>query len=208
MITKEGYVIAIESKNKAKITSEDVEKSYSDLKILAKQYGNKLIGYVFISHRTQNIPKKGNMHFERVNNLPLVWYGVEDSSIIEKGLYVIVKMLMCEKSSTTEKDDNKSLEWTFATIKGSMAMIMENTTLCNKLYDSINAMNNNLNKVVANNQQIYNELLRCLGEQPTTPIIHVSSSNQFMCNTCGKIFKRKCDLTNHNKLSCNTMVAR
>jgi hypothetical protein len=204
LITKEGYVIAIESKNKAKITSEDVEKSYSDLKILAKQYGSKLIGYVFISHRTQNIPKKGNMHFERVDNLPLVWYGVEDSNILEKGLYVIVKMLMCEKSSTTDKDDNKSLEWTFATIKGSINMLMENTTLCSKVHDSINAMNSNLNKIVANNQQVYNELLRCLGEEPTTPVINPSTSGQFVCNTCGKVFKRKCDWTNHKKVSCKT----
>jgi hypothetical protein len=208
LVTRDGFVIVIESKNKSVITNQDVEKSYSDINVLTKQFGNKLIGYIFVSHRTPNIPKKGNMYFERHDNLPVVWYGMEDtaySTLLEQGLFIIVKLLMCDKCSSNEvaekADDN--LEKMFSTVKGALTVIGENIATCAKLQDNINGISMTINTMAHSNQQLYENITQTLGiEMPSVSLSPSTSKkcvSNYVCMQCKTTFKRKCDLTNHMK---------
>jgi hypothetical protein len=208
LVTKDGYVIVIESKNKSVITNQDVEKSYSDINVITKQFGNKLIGYVFVSHRTPNIPKKGNMYFERHDNLPIVWYGLEDTAslnFLERGLFIIIRLLMCEKCCSNEENDNTNdnLETMFVTVKNALTMIGENIATCAKLQENINGLSMTINTMAHNNQRMYENITQTLGID--APLLALTSSsskkgmNSYVCMQCKTSFKRKCDLTNHMK---------
>jgi hypothetical protein len=71
------WLVAIEVKNKSVITSGDVEKSMRDVTDLAERFGVRLAGYVFVSLRTRNIPRKGGTYLERVGGVPVLWFGCE-----------------------------------------------------------------------------------------------------------------------------------
>lgn len=72
-----AHIVAVEVKNKATVTSGDVDKSVRDVGELADRLGGRLVGYVFVSLRSRNIPRKGALAVERVSGVPVMWYGAE-----------------------------------------------------------------------------------------------------------------------------------
>ena len=75
-INKTDQIIRIESKNKATIMLQDVDKSVRDIEHLSTKYGSSFIGYIFFSLETPNIPQKG-INFEIINDRPVIWYGTK-----------------------------------------------------------------------------------------------------------------------------------
>jgi hypothetical protein len=203
LVTKEGLVVAIESKNKTVITNQDIEKSYNDISVLSKQYGSKLIGYVFISHRTPNIPKKGNLFFERREHLPVVWYGNNDVDMLERGLFVIIKFLLCDKACMTEsvKEHDTMQQRLFDAIKSALTVIGNNVMVCQKLQENINTLALNITDMKTNNQKVYEAVMQSIdAEIPVTLSMMTTTANgKYACVQCKQSFKRKCDLTNHIK---------
>ncbi len=70
-------VVAVEVKNKAVVTLGDVEKSARDIVELSERMGPRLVGYVFASVRTRNVPRKGALRMDRVAGVPVLWFGGE-----------------------------------------------------------------------------------------------------------------------------------
>jgi hypothetical protein len=72
----DNRIVAIECKNKNRITYSDVSKSIRDIHFLKEKYGDNFIGYIFLSLRTSNIPKKG-VSMEVICNTPVIWFGAD-----------------------------------------------------------------------------------------------------------------------------------
>ncbi|GAX84480.1 hypothetical protein CEUSTIGMA_g11900.t1 [Chlamydomonas eustigma] len=70
-------LLAVEVKNKATIVSTDVSKAMRDLEMLEERHGPKLVGYLFVSVRSRNIPNKGALKLELVRGVPVLWIGLD-----------------------------------------------------------------------------------------------------------------------------------
>lgn len=214
VITKEGGIIAIESKNKASISNLDVSKSYTDIQLLKEAYGDKFIGYMFISHRTRNIPKKGHLHFEVEpdHGVPIIWYGVGEDENIEPGLVMLLKVLLCacrdQSKSKISEEKAADIETIMSVIRSKLESINDNIKLCGSLQENINVMMSNVSQLMNNNKKIYNDFVLELGIRAGTLQRGdgsldkgglVDNKNSLSCSICHKVFKRKCDLNNHVK---------
>ena len=86
----DGEFVAIECKNKATITAADVAKSIKDILHLKKTTPNlKFVGYLFVSLKTKNIPKKGEMLFESIADVPVIWLAID----VEKSIPRFINLL-------------------------------------------------------------------------------------------------------------------
>lgn len=83
MVDAEGGVLAVEVKNKAVVTAGDVDKSMRDVRELLERLGGRLVGYLFVSLRTRNIPRKGALALEAVHGVPVMWYGLDGGVLLE-----------------------------------------------------------------------------------------------------------------------------
>jgi hypothetical protein len=121
-----GDLIAVEVKNKAAVTVGDVEKSTRDVHALLERFGGKLIGYVFVSLRTRNIPHKGGLSIESVQGVPVLWYGAdahEDASIL------------LDASNAADLGRSARL---LADVGRCMRRVSDDTTSSNALFDRLN----------------------------------------------------------------------
>jgi hypothetical protein len=209
VILPHGGIIAIESKNKANITNQDVCKSLTDIHTLNEMHGDKFQGYLFVSHRTRNIPKKGGLYYEvSPEGIPIIWYGVSEGDNIEPGLIMLMKVLLCVCSSNVlNKDEHMETDINLImnVVKAKMEIVAENVKLCSSIQENVNAMLHNVNTLKMNNQKIYDDLLYELGikegslQRSTGGILEHVKGDGLTCNICNKVFKRKCDLKNHLK---------
>lgn len=74
-----GEVLAVEVKNKGVVTAGDVEKSLRDVRELQERLGARLVGYLFVSVRSRNIPRKGGLALEAAHGVPVLWYGMDEA---------------------------------------------------------------------------------------------------------------------------------
>lgn len=104
--------IAFESKYKSIITKGDVDKFYNDVENL----GESVIGGVFVSFLSKNIPNKGSINFEITtqNKKPLMYLAYEDEH--EFNMYftqnVVMFVKLCEayaKDTKTTLDINNTI---------------------------------------------------------------------------------------------------
>ena len=94
IINLDGTFIAIECKNKHTISALDVSKSTKDILHLKKtSMEKKFAAYLFISLKTKNIPKKGDLLFECIENIPVLWFACDQKDAVENILPQLVKLL-------------------------------------------------------------------------------------------------------------------
>lgn len=96
-----GNFIVIESKYKESgVSKVDITKFESDVKTIKSLYELNFCGAVFVSMRNKNIPTKGDICFEVIEQRPVCYLGFEDASEFEKmfvaQMQVFVKLASCE----------------------------------------------------------------------------------------------------------------
>jgi hypothetical protein len=178
LIDKDNNIIAIECKNKSIITLQDVEKSLLDIKILKEQFGDKFIGYMFISIRSNNIPKKGDLFYEVIESRPVIWYAA--NTVIDTDITNIIKLLISHKNI---ESSNIDINNTISKMNSYLKKLSENKKAIENIKTGI------LN-VQKNNDWIYQDIIDYIGV--------TSKEECFKCIDCNLIFKRKNELTKHN----------
>jgi len=165
MIDENGRVLAIEIKNKATITRDDVVKFEGDILNISNQMiGKKLVGGVFVSLRSINIPTKGELRLEYKEEVPLLYMGInEDSEMCMLSKYV--KMLW---TMHREDGEDRSISEYIECCNNQMSRIENHrkqnkrmSKLISEMYreleeneKSINEMSNELEKLLNKNVPI------------------------------------------------------
>jgi hypothetical protein len=194
-----GDIIAVECKNKTQITFQDVDKSMRDISYLESKYGEKFIGYVFISLRSINIPKKGNCHLEIINDrIPVYWYGQQENTQYTAGYVDYCKAILAISkyiSNLRAKFLNSDVE---------------RTNYKKSLDDMINVFRTTLEKLNANQkaiatiiqsaksvQECNNQTLQLLNDHIVAHNLNITNHSEFVCPHCGRVFNRKASLSRH-----------
>lgn len=205
VISNTGSCFVLESKNKSTISIQDVEKSYADIQLLASHYGDKLKGYIFVSHRTRSIPRKGHLHIERKDNIYIAWIGVNENETCLDVYIVTILKLFTSLENVCILDETKNFDILVNTLQEKLSMLVDNIKICTVLQENMNSMAHSLNAMQNNNKELYDSILHVSGLTPETLTNrrHVCKSDKgvtkrsFQCSQCDAIFKRKCDLTQH-----------
>lgn len=110
-----GRVVAVEVKNKERITLQDLEKSARDVRELRERLGaGRLVAYVFVSIRTRNIPHKGPLAMETRDDVPMLFYGASDAEELRQAAGELAKLVrisavlgagLHEKASDSERHE-------------------------------------------------------------------------------------------------------
>jgi alkylated DNA nucleotide flippase Atl1 len=220
--SEEGTFIAIESKNKANITIQDVEKSMRDIDYLKQKYGSRFAGYVFVSLRTPSIPKKGTS-FEVVHDsIPVAWIGCDPSNesmiydLICEVLPTIVKVIHCVakvlgKLAVTSDESDQEVrafrEEVCMFVHNALVRVESNVKVLASLQNSVktlldtnNALITDIQRfVTAHNISPKNHCGKVSDSLNKTPDQGGKFAATLLCEGCGVSFKRKCDFSRHAK---------
>jgi hypothetical protein len=184
LVDKDGYIIVIESKNKAIITALDISKSINDIKNIKNKFGDKFIGYLFTSIRSNNIPKKGDLYFEMIDDIPTIWYGTNKTTLmLEHDLIRLIKLLFMHRSYQINTDTTSSH------INEYMRKITEIKKQMDQMNHSITSLKTNLQSMQSVIEWLYNDMVQLVGNQVA----------QYICPQCNVVYKRKGDLERHIK---------
>jgi C1A family cysteine protease len=205
VITDTGSCFVFESKNKSAISVQDVEKSYADIQLLASHYGDRLKGYIFVSHRTRSIPRKGHLHIERKDNIYIAWIGVNENETCLDVYVVTILKLFASLGNVCILDESKNFDTLTNTLKEKLGMLVDNMKICTTLQENINTMAHSLNSMQNNNKELYDSILHVSGLTPEKltncrPMCKGDkgvTKRSLQCSHCDATFKRKCDLTQH-----------
>jgi len=197
-----GEFLAIECKNKSQITVQDDDKSLRDIAYMREKYGKMFIGYVFISLRSTNIPKKGSGCFELINDeIPVYWYGQKeyddnDNHVIEYCKAVMtfatsLKALRCKflDSDNTIDTFHKKLSEVYNLFKLCLERLNQNQKTIANLVNNAKQLqeNNNMALQLLNDYIVANNL-------PSTSV----ATGKYQCPHCDRSFVRKADFTKHS----------
>lgn len=201
LINKYGDIIAIECKNKAIITPQDVEKSLIDIKALKEKYQDKFQGYLFVSIRSKNIPKKGDLHYEIVESRPVIWYGMDSCDVCTANsadsigsactteLIHLIKVISAHKINTdTEVDQDIITD----KLKSYIKKLSDNKKAVLLVHNNMESLKSNISIIQNNIDWIYQDIFNYLG---TTEI--AENTQEHNCDKCNMSFKRKNELTRH-----------
>jgi hypothetical protein len=179
LVDKEGLTVAIECKNKEIISTTDVTKSIGDIAHIKKSA--KLVGYFFISLRSNNIPKKGDILYEVIDDIPVIWYGCSSlDEIAEQDIVKMIRLLFMHYEFKPCQDEfAKSINDYMSRIKLMQKNIQNALTNLNDMKSNIT----NLKKLL---DFMYDDLTKYL--------THKETHN---CNQCDAIYRRKGDLLRH-----------
>ncbi len=224
LFRNDGSFVAIECKNKVEITIGDVTKSSRDITVLKEKYGTSFVGYVFLSLKTPNIPKKG-MAFEFIEGIPVIWYGLTEgccSGEIDNpqaraeviNIVRIAWMLVSFVRSTVGRlDYQDQIMAVTSMLQKLFVMIQSNKACLTKVMDQISSLQHQLQTVQDNNNSVFLLIqdfikshdisLNLTGgqQQPTQrpKKINKVGCTELKCIKCGKEgFARKCDLSRHS----------
>lgn len=185
LVDRDGSIIAIESKNKAVVSAQDVNKSMNDIKTLKTRYGEKFVGYMFVSIQSNNIPKKGDLCFEMVEGVPVIWYGSQDSTIFEIDMVKLVRLLYMHKAYHVDVNDMSNH------INEYLKKISETKKAIDSLNSSMTCMKNNIISLQGSLEWMYTDMLEVTG---------TTSLHMHICPHCQQKYKRKGDMERHISL--------
>lgn len=185
LVDQAGRVLVIECKNKASVTAQDVNKSMNDIKNIKQKLGEKFVGYMFVSIRSQNIPKKGDLLYEVIEGVPCVWYGTsqEFSNDVCKLVRLIYMLNACQVATCNDFPDK---------VNTYLRKIQEIKKNIDSLHNSINAMKTNINSLQSALDWMFDDMSSALGISEPTQLCHV-------CPQCQAKYKRRGDLERHIK---------
>lgn len=210
VVKSNGEFIAIECKNKIQITAQDVDKSMRDISHLKSKYGQQFMGYVFISLRSVNIPKKGCGYLEIVNDeTPVYWYGQSEFNEYQSGfidyckatwtIAYYVRNLRLKFSCVDNEvaGFRRNLQEMVAVFRSTLERLSTNQKLIATMLQNVKHVQDNNNVAM----QILNDHLAINGSidiGTTTP--HQATH---VCPKCTKSFATKSSLTRHSsKCTC------
>jgi len=178
LIDRNGFMIAIESKNKATISTQDVTKSIKDITNLKTKFQDKFVGYIFVSLRSQNIPKKGDIYYEIIENIPIIWYGTQaNSQLFEHDIINLIKLLYMHPR-TSSSNENIYISYLNEHIKN-----------INNVRKTIEVLKTNITSLKTTIDNMYEDLQNLVSKEQVV----LSHS----CPYCDAIYKRKGDLQRH-----------
>lgn len=195
---KNNSLVAIECKNKSTISTTDVTKSLQDIKHLKAKFPNSFTGYFFVSMRSSNIPKKGDIFYEFIDDIPVIWYGCNNPNNFEQDVVNFIKLLYCHKVRLPQKEEAIILA-----INEHIKKVSEVKKQIDVVVNNIQVMQNSMVTIKTTIDWLFQEMYKLLGEPMTT--------NTHMCPHCNIEYKRKGDLQKHinskhaNLLNSDTM---
>lgn len=184
IVDEMGYTVVIESKNKATVTAQDVAKSTNDIKHVSAKIGDRFVGYLFVSLRSGNIPRKGELCYELIEGKPCIWYGCSNRNMLEDDIAKLVTLLWQHRSwhSDVKKDE------VTPKINSYMLKVSELKKSIESLNGSLASMKTQVVSMQGTVSWIYDDMCDLVGRVPTT--LHA-------CCHCGATYKRKGDLDRH-----------
>jgi hypothetical protein len=174
----ENDTIIFESKYKNSITKGDVDKFYYD--VSQQPADRQLIGAVFISLTTQNIPTKGNLFLEfHQNTTPLLFVGFKTPEEFTVNFPSIIDLFMklCKyqsllnkqtQSSSTLSDESNKMKFQQLTteIESTLSIISSNRSRINDLRKIASDLEDTNKQVITN----LNNMSTIIDPHHTTPI--------------------------------------
>lgn len=204
VVKPNGDFIAVECKNKTQITVQDVEKSIRDISHLKNKYGSRFVGYVFVSLRSTNIPKKGSGTLEIIDDeIPVYWHGQsdfndEDKSVVEfcKAVMSFASCLRTLRAKFVDTDNaidtfRKQLTDMMSLFRSCLDRLNQNQKAIASLVSSVKIVQDNNNAAL----QLLNDYIAANALENMLSISHHNTSHN--CSKCGRVFARKGDLTKH-----------
>ncbi len=178
LIDRNGFIIAIESKNKATISTLDVTKSQKDITNLKAKFQDKFLGYLFVSLRSQNIPKKGDIFYEIIENTPIIWYGTTNNSqLFEHDIVNLIKLLYMHPKRTSENENIY------------ISYLNEHIKNINNVRKTIEILKTNITNLKTTIDNMYEDLQNLISKEQVI-LSHT-------CPYCDTTYKRKGDLQRH-----------
>lgn len=186
LVDSSNNIIVIECKNKSTISAQDVQKSMHDIKLLKSKYKERFVGYFFISIRSKNIPKKGELCFECIESTPVIWYGAtENCTKLDDDIVKFTKLLQMLNSHASKIDDSVS----------KIQEYIQKTLEIKKQVENINGcilqMRKNIETLQKPVDWLYADMMALIGinQSPQQTIL--------MCPHCDATYKRKGDYEKH-----------
>jgi hypothetical protein len=157
MTNDKGDLIIFESKNKERVTGLDVEKFYRDIEELAGT--RKLVGAVFVSLKTKNIPGKGTLALERRGNVVVLFAGFEDEEEMDRLFGGYMSLLVDAANVVAEDPTAERVEDIVAKLAGPFATVKKNKVRIDKLKNECLVQ---MSKLILELEQDNAEILKCL----------------------------------------------
>lgn len=201
--SKTESMIVIESKYKQCITKDDVDKFCRDVSSVSMKNGtNKCVGGLFISLLTNNIPSKGNAHFEIIGNTPCLYLGFtshDDFGVYFKRFFDIF-MALCsfhksqglERSSTDEFLDELNFYFNL--------MIKNKTRIDDFKNNCLGKITKFVLDIESDNRAVIKRIEDILRKNNA-----LRFNSSLMCERCSEVFSNKRLLDKHCK-SCGIGV--
>lgn len=199
-------LVVVESKYKQNITRDDVDKFCRDVAGVAEKGGSlTCVGGVFVSLLTRNIPSKGDVCFEMLGNVPVMFVGF--SSVDEFNVYFGRYFEMFNELSrfwmSACGDDNKhsSLEELMDELNFYFGMLVKNKARIEDFKaNCLTKINKFVGDVETDNKVI---LDRVEGVLKKNNSMRYEARHQktigYVCDKCGATFEGKRLLNKHIK---------
>lgn len=188
MTTTDGKKIIFESKYKGFIEKSDISKFQNDIETMTNK--EDIMGAVFVSFLSKNIPGKGSIYFEIVSNCPVMYVAYEDSAEFDIFFHHHMQMFikLCEVWRGNSKNDI-TLDNILAHLQTCCDYIQRNKK---RLDDFKSKFNKYYTEVDADNKEIIENLLKVLKQEKSCKI-----KRDFSCDICDFKCKTKKTLMNH-----------
>lgn len=108
-----GSFVAVESKNKSIVTSQDVDKFLFDVEYMCNMHPDKFLGAIFVSLRSRNIPHKGDMHVELRQGRPVMFVAFESDEDLRESILLKRCVSLCcafgQQSCSVSRSETESI---------------------------------------------------------------------------------------------------
>jgi hypothetical protein len=212
-----GRVLAVEVKNKGQVTNGDVDKSMRDARELKDRLGSRLVGYMFVSIRTRNIPKRGSLNLDIIDGIPILWYGASDEDELRASGAELAKLskLVCAvgASYTDKQHDIAAAHTVVQRARFYMEQLQKQRKVVTSMHGTLVTLKNNMNELLSEVDAMYRDIeLSLMAQSSSTaekdnpeqsasrsgnddatvdvPISTISTNSlNPQCASCGKHFK-------------------
>jgi hypothetical protein len=193
----DNTITVIESKYKQTISKDDVDKFCRDVShVSQKDGGTKCVGGVFVSLLTRNIPGKGDIHFETIANVPVMYvgFGHPDEFNISFKRYFEMFMSMCKYHKTQDAKQTSLTEF-MEELNFYFNMLMKNKTRIEEFKTNcLLKMNKFVTDTETDNKLILSRVEGILQKNNG-----LKYKGMHSCSVCGEGFSNKRLLTKHTK---------
>ena len=197
-------LVVVESKYKQSVTREDVDKFCRDVAGVAEKGGAlKCIGGVFVSLLTRNIPSKGDVCFEMLGNVPVMFVGF--SSVDEFNVYFGRLFEMFNElsrfwlSACCEDNKHSSLEELMDELNFYLGMLVKNKTRIEDFKTNcLTKINKFVGDVETDNKVILDRVEGLL-KKNNSMRYEKGIMRGHVCDKCGATFEGKRLLNKHMK---------